>query len=285
MMARPGDVRFGGARMRKARIAFIALAAWPALARAGAASDIAEGTRLLRKVREEQAIHILTRALDRGDATLPQRAQIYVLLGVARFGLRDEEGARLAFRRALEAKGDVPFPRFGHPKARKLFEAARVEPAATPPRPDPPLLTPEVPPPPPPAIAEIPEPPAPVQLAPAAPIVAPAAVQARPLPRGVSGKTWAGTALAVAGGVAAGVGAWLMLDAQSLRQRAVDEPDAISSDALYRQAVSQDGTGFVLAAASGGAAIIGLIVALWPSDRGDAAVAVTPGGAAFAARF
>lgn len=98
----------------------------PAPARAGTGEEIDQARDLLRELREEEVIRLLTRTLDRGDATAAQLAEIYVLLGLARHGLLDEEGARLAFRRSLRADGAATLPKHASPKARTLFEEVRV---------------------------------------------------------------------------------------------------------------------------------------------------------------
>src|SRR5881394_732370 len=96
----------------------VALSA-PALA--GPREDIVEARRLLGEVNEEKAIQVLSRALDRGDADSKQKGEIYVLLGIARFNLRDEEGADLAFSRAVENDPEAALPQHTSPKARAVF--------------------------------------------------------------------------------------------------------------------------------------------------------------------
>jgi len=95
-------------------------------ASAGTPEDLVEGARLLKELREEEAIAVLTRVLDRGDGTSEQIAEAWVLLGLSRFNLRDDEGAGLAFRRALTAFSPVALPRNANPKARVLFDEMRV---------------------------------------------------------------------------------------------------------------------------------------------------------------
>jgi hypothetical protein len=100
---------------------------WVADVSAGTPDDIRDAYERIRKVDEEGAIRLLTRALDRGDATPSQKGEIYALLGLARFNLLDQEGARLAFEKAFDAYPPVALPPGAPPKARVLFDEVRVE--------------------------------------------------------------------------------------------------------------------------------------------------------------
>src|SRR4051812_29539268 len=104
----------------------IALGFFTAVACAGVKEDLAEATRLLKTAQEESALAVLTRALDRPGLAPGERAEAYVLLGIARVNLRDEEGASLAFQRAAEADANAVLPpKIAPPRARELFEAAK----------------------------------------------------------------------------------------------------------------------------------------------------------------
>ena len=124
---------------------------------AGVKEDLAEATRLLKSAQEEAAVQVLTRALDRGGLQGSQRSQLYLLLGIARVNLRDEEGAALAFTHGVEADANAKLPpKIAPPRARELFEAAKAEvarKAALPPVPEP---KPEPAPEPPPAVVAMP---------------------------------------------------------------------------------------------------------------------------------
>src|SRR5262245_34223949 len=95
-----------------------------ALMVAASGDDVTEATRLLRATRDEAALQLITRALDREDVAAGTRAELYVLLGIARYNLRDEEGTRLAFKRAVQADLEV-LPKLVPPKARAIFEQMR----------------------------------------------------------------------------------------------------------------------------------------------------------------
>jgi hypothetical protein len=238
---------------------------------AGLSEDLDEATRDLKKLDEEKAVQVLTRALDRGDATPNQQAEIYVLLAIARNNLRDEEGARLAFRRALEANTDVALPKFAAPKTRQVFdevkakfEADRIQFA------------------PPPAVS------APAPAAVDSTKVSPATSLQK---EGVTPPThpsrviaWVGLGCAIVGTATGGIGVEANVGARSLRAQAVAESDAMGAYTKYQQAVSQNNGGIFLDVAAGvllagGATLIGIGLSSHVS------VAVAPNGAALTARW
>jgi len=215
------------------------------------AEELVEATRLLREVREEQAVLVLTRALDRGTASDAERAQLSVLLGIARLNLHDEEGARLAFRRALEAQPTVSLPRLAPPKSRALFEAERRDREERPPAPRP-------------------APPGPELTA-----AAPSAPARRPV----------GLGLGIAGVVGAGVGVYLVLDSQALRQQAQLEPGALQAQRLFQDAQTRRTWGWIAVGAGAALAVGGALLALWPEPEVGLKVTVGPASLGLAGRF
>jgi len=227
--------------MRAAIVTWVLLSP---LAHAGAKQDAVEGARLLKELQEEQAIAVLTRALDRGEATKTEEAELALLLGLARFNLRDEEGARLAFKRGAIADASAELPKLASPKARALFvevrsaledEQARARAAAQP------VAVPS-------AATQVTEQPKP----------------GTSLTRQVSG-----IALAVAGVAAVAVGGWALSDAYSQRSAAVKEPDALKAKSLFDTGQSRLTLGSVLIIAGGIVVVGGAAIFFWPaSDSG-----------------
>ncbi len=211
---------------------------------AGVKEDLAQATQLLKSAQEEAAVQLLTRALDRSGLSKPERAELYVLLGIARFNLRDEEGASLAFQRGIEANAAATLPpRLAPPRARELFESAKIDVgrrAALPPVPEP---RPD---------------PQPVVVAAAS---APAAAVARAEPRTAVGR-WVGVAIAAVGAVAGGTGGFLLASGSGLRGQAVAEPVATSSARLFAQAQTQWATGMTLLGVGAVVLVAGVLVAL-----------------------
>ncbi len=237
----------------------LVLAGLPLPAAAGAKQDIEEANRLLDAVQEENASALLSKALSRGDASPAQRAEMGILLAIARFNLRDVKGTRTAFRSALDADPTVRPPKSLPPKGWSIFEEVRVERDKD--------------------LAKAAEPPK------VAPGSGPIKVgQPAPTPR-MSGRKIAGIGV-TAGGVAAAVaGAVALQNAAGLRNRAVAEPDAMTSAALFKSGASSNTAGGVLLGIGAAAAAAGATLFLWPEGGHPAAVSVGPAGVSMAATF
>jgi len=229
------------------RGAIVTLVLLSATAQAGAKQDAAEGARLLKELQEEQAIAVLTRALDRGDATKAEEAELALLLGLARFNLRDEEGARLAFKRGLVADGSAELPKLASPRARALFVQVK---------------------------AAVDDERAKARAAAAQSVAAPPAaveVTQPPSSGGPSARQVSGVVLAVAGVAAAAVGGWAIGDAYSQRSAAVKEPDALTAKSLFDTGQSRLTLGTVLVIAGGVVLVGGAAIFFWPSSDTPAA--------------
>jgi hypothetical protein len=226
-----------------------------ASAGAGTGDDVADATKLLRSSRDEAALQLITRALDRDTVAAPQRAELYVLLGIARFNLRDEEGAKLAFKRAVEANLEV-VPKLVPPRARGLFEQMRAQVERTRNEAPPPAPTPE------PVAAAAPAAPCPVER----PVVQAAAPEVTAAPPEPMVRRYVGLGLLAVGAAAVGTGAFLMGNAAGQRAAAVATPDALGADRTYLSAVGTHWAGFGVLCGGAAVAIVGLIVAVWPSS-------------------
>jgi hypothetical protein len=91
--------------------------------------DESRATALWRNMREEDALGLLTEALER-DHEPEVKARLYVLLGLAKLNLRDNAGARTAFMNGLAADEKVDLPKgLASPRAREVFEALKPAPA------------------------------------------------------------------------------------------------------------------------------------------------------------
>jgi len=238
-------------------LALLAIAT-PGSARAGVAEDMAEATRLLENVEEEKAVPLLLKAVEDPAVTPAEKAELYGLLGVARFNLRDEAGAREAFRKALDADPSISVFKMLAPKGRALFEEVRVQREEELAK----AVTPALPPPPP-----------------------PLAVSARPSGLALGTRAIAGLGVGAGGVVALAVGAGLFANAGALRAQAVAEPSAMSADAIYRSGATQRGAGIGLLAAGAAMVAGGLALFLWPDSPAPVAVGVGPGGIALAGQF
>jgi hypothetical protein len=230
---------------------------------ASAKDDLVEATRLLKAVQDEQALAVITRALDRGDATPQQTAELCVLLGIARFNLSDLEGARLAFRRALKANGMVALPPRVAPKVRALFDQVKSEPIA----PEPP-----------------PAPPQPLAQAQAS---APSEV-VKPAPEPASGlgtRRIAGIAVAGAGLVAGVIGGVMIGTAYSARDQAQAQMNADNARTQFSAAQSQLLIGQILTGAGAAVLIAGIVLAVWPASASQVALLFGPSGGAVRVRF
>jgi hypothetical protein len=207
----------------------------------GVADDLAEATRLLKAAQEEAAVQVLTRSLDRSGLASSERASLYVLLGIARVNLRDEEGGSLAFQRALEADPTVTLPpKIAAPRARELFDSAKVEVSHRK------------------ALPKVPEP-KPEPAAPALTAAPPQVQQAKPADH--AGR-WIGVALAVAGMASGGTGAYFMVSGTSLRGQAVSEPVATTSAQLFSRAQTDWAIGLSLVSVGAALLVTGIITAL-----------------------
>lgn len=75
----------------------------------------------------EKALAQLNRALAWPGTQRPERATIYLYIGLCRFPLGDEAGARTAFREALTLDDKVALPAMTSPKVARLFERVAEE--------------------------------------------------------------------------------------------------------------------------------------------------------------
>jgi hypothetical protein len=230
---------------------------------ASAKDDLAEATRLLKAVQDEQALAVITRALDRGDATPQQTAELCVLLGIARFNLSDLEGSRLAFRRALKANGMVTLPPRAAPKVRALFDEVKAEPVAPEPPPAPP------------------QPPTPTPAPGPVEVVKPAPEPASSL----GTRRIAGIAVAGAGLVAGVVGGVLIGTAYSARDQAQAQTNADNARTQFAAAQSQLLIGQILTGASAAILIAGIVLAVWPTSASQVALLFGPSGGALRVKF
>jgi hypothetical protein len=235
----------------------------PAVARAGTAEDIAEARLFLKSAQDEQAVIVLSRAVDRGDASRPQKIEIFLLLGMARFNVQDEEGARLAFKRALETDADAQLPKLAPPKTRKLFDEVRA--ALEKERLAAPVVAP--------ARAAPPPPPKPEET----PVVS-----AKP---GLGGRRIAGVVVGALGLAAAGTGIWVAHSGVAMRNDANAQPEAAQAESTYQQAKTRYAVGWAVIGVGAAAAVAGLVVAVIPSAEAPATVSLTPQGVVLAGRF
>jgi len=241
----------------------LVLGVWaaPSAARAGAAEDLAEAQRLLESVEDEKAVPLLLQALENPAATPAERADLWGLLGVARFNLRDEPGAREAFRKALDADPSRSVSKLLAPKGRALVEEVRAQREEE--------LKAKA------AAASAP-PQVIVIVKPAEPLLGPREI--------------AGLGVGAAGVVALAVGAGLAANATSLRGQAVAEPDAMRADGLFRSGKAQHGAGIGLLGAGAALAAAGVALFVWPEAKAaetpaGPAVVLAPNGVAVAGRF
>lgn len=85
--------------------------------------DLAES--LLAEGNFEQAIAVVQERLADDDVPRDELAELYRLLGLAHLYLGDEEAARAAYEKLLEARPDYELPRSAPPKIQELY--ARIE--------------------------------------------------------------------------------------------------------------------------------------------------------------
>ena len=241
----------------------VVLLALPASSWAGAREDLAEATKMLENVEEEKAIPLLLKAIERGDATATQRAEMWALVAVARFNLRDELGSRQAFRKALDADSSVSISKLLPPKGWSVFEQARIDrerelaDAKARAAKDQPLL-----------------------VAPPPPVKVEAKAEA-----GLSTRKIAGIAVGVAGVVGLGAGIGLMANASSLHDKAAAETEAMKADDLYRSGSTQRTAGIGVLAVGAAAAVAGVILIALPEGKAATTVMVGPSGVAVAGQF
>jgi hypothetical protein len=209
-----------------------------ALLAATARDDLAEATRLLQQSRDEAAIQVASRALDRDDVAASQRAELYLVLGTARFDLRDDEGARLAFRRALQADFEVA-PRPMPPKARALFDRTRAEVADE-------------------RTRQVPEP------SPKA-VDAPGARAALTPSSEPHIRRWVGLLVIVLGLTAGSIGGDLLGASYGQRALAVASPDALRADLAYQRSLATLDAGLAVIGSGALVALVGALIAVWPS--------------------
>jgi len=250
------------------------LTAVPASAQAGPKEDLAEATRLLDNVEEEKAVPLLLKAIERKDATPTQLAEMWALVAVAKFNLRDEAGAKVAFRRALDADSSVSISKLLPPKGWAVFEQARVERERD-------LAAIK-------AAGAKDKPKDQPGVAPAAT----AAAKAEPKPSGLSPRAVAGIGVGAAGVVAAAVGVGLWANAGSLHSQAVAEPAAAKARDLYQSGSTQNSAGVGLLVGGAVAAAVGVVLFLLPDSGSEPApaptttsVTVGPAGLAISGTF
>jgi hypothetical protein len=86
------------------------------------AASLAQADHLLERFKYDEAISVLTDALEKPGASLPERAAVYVRIGIARFSIGDEEGATSVFKEALALDVDTALPKHTSPKISRVFE-------------------------------------------------------------------------------------------------------------------------------------------------------------------
>ncbi|HEY3450056.1 MAG TPA: tetratricopeptide repeat protein [Myxococcales bacterium] len=231
-------------------------AALPASAGAGPKEDIAEATRLLENVEEEKAVPVLLKAVENLGASPSERAELWGLLGVARFNLRDVAGARDAFRKALDANPALSSSKLLAPKGRALVEEVRAQREEE------------------------------LKAKASQPVPAKPVVVARPA-EGPPFSTKGILGLGAGGGgvVALAIGAGLAANAGSLRSQAVGEADAMKADQLFRSGRSQRAAGIGLLSAGTALVAAGVALFFWPESKSSTTVLVAPTGVAVAGRF
>lgn len=238
-------------------LCFALAASLPAAsARAGAKEDVAEATRLLENVEEEKAVPVLERAVADAGAAPAELAEAWSLLGVARFNLRNEAGAREAFRKALDANPALSVSKLLAPKGRALVEEVRAQREEE--------LKAKA-----------------SQAAVEPPKVIVIEKPAEPL---LTTREIAGVGVGGAGLAALAVGAGLAASAYSLRDQAVSEPDANKADQLFRSGKTQRTAGLTMLGVGTAVLAAGVALFFWPETAGTKVV-VAPNGVAVAGRF
>jgi hypothetical protein len=208
---------------------------------AGAGADLTEAAKLLQSSQDEAALQLASRALDRDDVSAAQRAQLYVIVGVARFNLHDSEGAGFAFKRAFEADPAVS-PKPVPPKARHLFDQARGEAR--------------------PARVEAPQ----AEPAPSMVVAAPRCVNETP-PPDPGMRRWVGLLVLTVGIAAGSIGGDLLGTAYGQRAVALAAPDALGAALDFQRSVITYDVGLALLGAGAAFAIAGVITTIWPSPK------------------
>jgi hypothetical protein len=86
------------------------------------AETLDEADTLLGQFKYQEAINILTAALEQPESTLTERAGVYVRIGIARFSMGDEQGATAVFKEALALDANTELPKLISPKISRIFE-------------------------------------------------------------------------------------------------------------------------------------------------------------------
>ncbi len=84
-----------------------------------------EGERLMSEAEFERAVRVLQRGVSRADVTDDELVELYRLMGLAYLYLGDEQKARDAYEKLLQARPDYELPRSTAPRIRELYARIR----------------------------------------------------------------------------------------------------------------------------------------------------------------
>lgn len=275
---------------KSSQVAVLTLLSLPVAARAGTVEDIQEAIRLIRAAQDEEAIQVVTRALDRDGVTRLQHVELYQLLGIARMNLLDKDGARLAFLHALRDAPRAELPLMAPPKTQELFQKVRRELQKNPAPPENLADSPHEPPPEPAtpeAQVRIDTPPLapPVYEAPPvdrAPAAEPPEVQTRPYRPGLR---IGGICVAASGAVIALFGGVAIFEGQLSYAQAASETDPFLRSSDRDAGAFFDAFGIGVAALGVIAAGAGIVMVVMSGSSSAVSVSPTPGGVSVVARF
>lgn len=196
----------------------------------------------------QEGLDVLAKVLVDPELDTEQRARAYMLIGVGRYSLADQPGARAAFREAFALSPSLTLPPLTSPKIGALFEQLR-PPASRQPPPEP--------------IKQ----PAPLTPAPTQPTVAsPTPLSSETSPAtSIANRPFAQRALpwllvAGVGVLAAATGAGFGVAANQTAASAQRTRFASDVDLLNRRAQTWATTANVLFAVAGGAGVTGLLL-------------------------
>lgn len=196
----------------------------------------------------QEGLDVLAKVLVDPELDTEQRARAYMLIGVGRYSLADQPGARAAFREAFALSPTLTLPPLTSPKIGALFEQLR-PPASKPPPPEP--IKPPA------QLTPTPAEPPPVAPSPPASETTPASsVVNRPFAQ--RALPW--LVVAGVGVLAAATGAGFGIAATETAASAQRTRFASEVDVLNRRAQSWATTANVLFAVAGGAGVTGLVL-------------------------
>lgn len=87
--------------------------------------EVREAERLLSEAEFERAVRVLQRGLSRSDVTDDELVELYRLMGLAHLYLGDEQKARDAYEKLLQARPDYELPPSTAPRIRELYARIR----------------------------------------------------------------------------------------------------------------------------------------------------------------